>query len=87
MVTLVTAVNERAQRSQSCFINFELKIHSQIPRTPEEMNLAYTLLKGLFTLGGGLFRAAPAAYGGSRARGLIRAVAATYTQLMATPDP
>ena len=33
-----------------------------------------------------LFRAAPAAYGGSRARGLIWAITAAYTTATATPD-
>ena len=33
-----------------------------------------------------LFRATPAAYGGSQARGLIGAVAAAYTTATATPD-
>ena len=34
-----------------------------------------------------LFRAAPAAYGGSQARGPVGAIATTYTSTTATQDP
>ena len=45
------------------------------------------VLRRLFFFFFGLFRPAPVAYGGSQARGLIRATAVGYARATATPDP
>ena len=74
-------VKSKLGQSQEWMLRGWLNIPTTSPSAPPSFCTSGTFILGLF-LGGCLFRVVPEAYGGSQARGRIRATAASLENLL-----